>query len=179
MQKVLALTSYHVIQLNPTNPATGSYPSSTERKTTVTIKVTLEFANAEDAITALARYRDMLPSLMASDKKAETPAPKPAPAADKNAASKPTADKKETTKTDAAETKPGTSSASSAASASDAYEAVKAAIQKAVLIDKPAVIALLKKFNPEAKSGKDLKPEQYAEFLTEIATVGAAEEDLS
>lgn len=146
----------------------------------MSIKVVLEFNTAEDAITALARYRDMLPSLMAA--KGETKdaaAPKPAPAADKPAASKPTAGKTETTKTAAAETKQESSSGSSDASGSIDYATVvQPAIQAAVVSHKPAVVALLTEM--KCRSGKDLKPEQYEAFMAKLAEItGGGEADLS
>lgn len=155
----------------------------------MSIKIVLEFDTAEDAITALARYRDMVPSLMNGKGDAVKAAdPKGAQAADKNAASKPTADKKEPTKTVVADKKPEPTSASSEPSKSggmskseaDAfYDAnVQPLIRAKVLVDKMAVLALIQSFGVGYKSGKDLKPEQYADFIAKCEQIGATEDDL-
>lgn len=149
----------------------------------MSIKIVLEFDTAEDAITALARYRDMVPSLMNGKGDAVKAAdPKGAQAADKNAASKPTADKKEPTKTVVADKKPEPISASSEPSKSpdtiDYDTVVQPMIRAKVLVDKTAVLALIKSFGADYKSGKDLKPEQYADFIAKCEQIGATEDDL-
>ena len=132
------------------------------------LKITLEFATAEDAILALAKLRP-------SDAKVEAaPAPKPEaaptkPVKDKAAASSPSA-------APAPTAAPATPPAASPAPA-DAYKPVGDAIAKKVADGhKPAAVALLAEFG--AKSGKDLKPEQYPDFMAKLAEVGL-EPDIS
>lgn len=131
----------------------------------MTINITLQFASYEDAITALARLRNEATAPKADAPKPEkeskgnakspaptasapTPAAAPAPAP---AASAPTAAPAPT---------PG--------AASSDYEPVGKAIQAAVADGKrPQVVAALGKYG--AKSGKELKPENYLAFLDDLA----------
>ncbi len=135
----------------------------------MSLKVTFEFATADEAITAIARMR--------GEAKPEAAAPKPdgakaekAAKPEKAAASAPTAS-----------AAPAAASATqpSASSTQVDYAGVAERITKGVASHRAEVIALLAKFG--AKNGKELKPEQYAEFAAVMDELlkPAAEEALA
>jgi hypothetical protein len=157
------------------------------------IKITMEYATAEDAILMLSALREKGYDVPTTDAKTkpkptvkdvtdgvkvvkETPdggkSVKTATAAQLQAI----AQAEERAKADAAPvTKVVESSDSSTAIE---YPVVSAAITAAVgTHGRDAVLALLKD-GYGAKSGKDLKPEQYAEFLEKLEAIGA-KDDLS
>ena len=132
----------------------------------MSVEIKLTFTSLEEAILAMAKLR-------ASDAKVEAaPAPKPEAAPtpakkDKAAASSPSA-------APAPTAAPATPPAASPAPA-DAYKPVGDAIAKKVADGhKPAAVALLAEFGG-AKSGKDLKPEQYEAFMVKLAAIGEAD----
>ena len=131
----------------------------------MSVKITLEFASTEAAITALAAVRSAEGK---SDPKPEAAAPAPTPPKkDKAVASSPTAAAAPT----AAPATPPAASPAPAPAAADAYAPVgKAIAAKVAEGHKVLAVALLAKFG--AKSGKDLKPEQYEAFTKELAEVG-------
>jgi hypothetical protein len=126
------------------------------------IKVTLEFADAESAITALAKLRAPETKDVASPK-ADKPSKPTTPA--KTEAAAPTPPSAPASQAAAAPA----SSASVAASSTPAgptFDEVKAAIAITAATDRPRAVATLAKFG--AKAGKDLKPEQYAAFVADL-----------
>ncbi len=131
----------------------------------MSVTVTLTYANLDEAITALAKIR--------VDTK-EAAAPKPAGAKPKaEAAPAPTAEAK---KADAPATPPAASSPPAAAAASVSYDVIGPKITAGAKTHRAEVVALLAKFG--AKSGKELKPEDYAKFDGEIdALLKPAEEE--
>jgi hypothetical protein len=137
-------------------------PETQPEKHPVNVKVTFEFDTPEDAITAIARMRGVVSEAPKKEPAAATP--KSAPKAEKVASEPPTAK---------AETAPAAPAAKAAPSpapapATDAYAPVSAAISAAVAAGhKPALIAFLSQFG--VKTGKELKPEQYAEFMARVA----------
>lgn len=151
------------------------------------ITIKLEYATAEDAILALAALREKgldTPDTRArpvvkettKDKTKETAAGKSATTAT-SAPPPPTAPAPAPEKAAAA---PATKAAeSSDSSTAVEYSAVSAAITAAVATHgRDAVLAVLKD-SYSAKSGKDLKPEQYAEFLGKLEALGGDGGDLS
>lgn len=149
------------------------------------LKLTLEYDNADDAILALALLRDKNlaggPTPTKASKisvkgtppeKAGEGQPDPKPATTGKPAASPGTATGAAQTSGAADKKP---ESSSAASGAIEYPTVSAAITAAVAIDKLRVIGILKTFN--AKSGKDLTPEQYADFLAALNP--PVEEELS
>jgi hypothetical protein len=140
------------------------------------IKVTVEFPTAEDAIEGLARLRGVAGIagvVKPETAKDKTESPKkeaaaPAPKAEKVAASPSTAP--------APAAAAPKVEASSAGSTADGYEPVGAAISAAAKTNRAAVVATLAEFS--AKSGKDLKPEQYAPFTAALTEALKPAEDL-
>lgn len=137
------------------------------------ITISVEYDNTEDAILGLSALRggDNVATgaarIPVKDKtKAADPKPDSATKTDTPAASSP----------DAKSAAPAAGT-STAASSGDAYAAVSAAISGAVKTHRPQVLETLTAFG--AKSGKDLKPEQYDDFLAKLAAVIAPAEDLS
>lgn len=117
------------------------------------IKVTLEFADYESAITGLARLRsDAAP-------KVETPAKAPTEKKETVTKTAPLAAAKEEPKAD-----------------TTSYETVSAAITAAVKTHRTEVLETLGSFG--AKNGKELKPEQYAEFVEKLTAKTSASDDL-
>ena len=135
------------------------------------VTVTLTFPTYEDTIIALSKLRagpqpEVKPETVKPDPKAEAKAEtKP-----KAEATKPKAEAKKAE----AETK-----TTEPESAGLVYETdVAPKIAAAVKTNRADVIAVLGRF--EAKTGKDLKPEQYADFLEQLTTrLEAAAADLS
>lgn len=135
------------------------------------VTVTLTFPTYEDTIIALSKLRagpqpEVKPETVKPDPKAEAKAEtKP-----KAEATKPKAEAKKAE----AETK-----TTEPESAGLVYETdVAPKIAAAVKTNRADVIAVLGRF--EAKTGKDLKPEQYADFLEQLtARLEAAAADLS
>jgi hypothetical protein len=136
----------------------------------MSVQVTLTFATLEIAITALAALRSTDAKVEVAPN-AAAPASAPTPEKTKKAAaSSPSA-------APAPTAAPATPPAASPAPA-DAYKPVGDAIAKKVADGhKPAAVALLAKFG--AKSGKELKPEQYDTFMAELAAIGAPADDIS
>lgn len=133
----------------------------------MSVTVTLTYANLDEAITALAKIR-------VDTKEPAAAAPKPAGAKPKaEAAPAPTAEAK---KADAPATPPAASSPPAAAAASVSYDVIGPKITAGAKTHRAEVVALLAKFG--AKSGKELKPEDYAKFDGEIdALLKPAEEE--
>lgn len=150
------------------------------------IKIQLEYDNIEDSILALSVLRDknlaggITPAgntkIKVTEKKTEEPAPGKSVKTDKPAASPATAAATPATPPAAAAApKPESTSG-----ASVDYAAVTASIQKYAALDKPKVIAVLASDAFKAKSGKDLKPEQYADFIAALdVAFGTGEADLT
>lgn len=146
------------------------------------IKVTLEFANAEDAISALALLRGSKlatdPSLVVPAATKDKTAGKSDGATDKKKSTEPAATggtpTAEGKKADAPQTQ---ASESSGQAGSMSYDVVGAAITAAAKTHRTETVALLTKFG--AKSGKDLKPEQYADFSAQLAEIVKPADDLS
>ncbi len=145
------------------------------------IEIKLTFLSPEDAISALAMLRSggarlaVDPSMLVPGAKAEAAAPKPdgakpekATKPEKAAASAPTAS-----------AAPAAASATqpSASSAQVDYAGVAERITKGVATHRAEVVALLKKF--DAKNGKELKPEQYADFAAQMDELLKPEEALA
>ena len=123
----------------------------------MSVSVTLQFPSLEDAILSLAKLRG-------SDAKVEVAPNAPAASTKKAtvADTKPSA-----AKTDAPATPPAASSAPAPAS-DDVYKVkVSPAIGAGAAKDRSATATVLGQFG--AKTGKDLKPEQYDEFLAALA----------
>ncbi len=122
--------------------------------------ITINCATAEAAITMLAKLRGADEPAKDSPKSAEkqaTPAPgKPTAAADK------------TPKADVQKPKEEPSVVP--------YDTVSAAISAAAKTSREATLATLMKFG--AKNGKELKPEQYTEFLAALADATKPAEEL-
>lgn len=131
------------------------------------VTVTLTFPTYEDTIIALSKLRaGPQPEVKAEATKPET---KPETKAETpKAETKPKAEAK---KTEAKKTEPESTGL--------VYETdVAPKIAAAVKTNRADVIAVLGRF--EAKTGKDLKPEQYADFLEQLTTrLEAAAADLS
>lgn len=135
------------------------------------VTVTLTFPTYEDTIIALSKLRagpqpEVKPETAKPDPK---PDPKPETKAETpKAETKPKAEAK---KTEAKKTEPESTGL--------VYETdVAPKIAAAVKTNRADVIAVLGRF--EAKTGKDLKPEQYADFLEQLtARLEAAAADLS
>jgi hypothetical protein len=123
------------------------------------VTVSMTFPSLEDAILQLAKLRG-------SDAKVEAaPAPKPAKT-EKAAVTPPTA-------------APAAVPATPETASGIPYETVVKAISAAAVKDKPKAVATLKAFG--ASNGKELKAEQYAEFLAalEKAMVAITEDSLT
>lgn len=145
--------------------------------------ITIQCATAEEGITILAKLRGAetavgagLATTQAETNKGKGATGKGAAASTgQNAASSPTAPAQEQQKPDAAQgTKPP---ATSAGSTEDPYKPVGAAITAAVAINKPAVVEVLAKFG--AKTGKELKPAQYDDFVAALAAKLEGGDELS
>lgn len=124
------------------------------------VQVIFNFPSVEEAITGMARLRGLEASAGApTPGKSATTAPLAAgkPAATAGPATAPAKTAQEPS-----------ASATGASAPADAYAPVKQAITDAVVKNKPVVAALLAEFG--AKSGKDLKAEQYADFLAKLET---------
>ena len=137
------------------------------------VTVTLTFPTYEDTIIALSKLR----AGPQPEVKPETVKPDPQPETPKAEAPKAEAPKAETKKT---ETKPKAEAKKAEPEpAGPVYETdVAPKIAAAVKTNRADVIAVLGRF--EAKTGKDLKPEQYADFLEQLTTcLEAAAADLS
>lgn len=149
------------------------------------IKITMEYATAEDAILMLSALREKGYDVPTTDGKTKTrptvvdkgvtkttilkdePQAGKSVTTDKPAGSSPTADLK---KDVAPETK---ADASSDSSTVVEYPAVSAAITSAVATHGREPVLVLLRDAYGAKSGKDLKPEQYADFLEKLSGIGA------
>lgn len=136
----------------------------------MSVKVTLEYATIDEAITAMAKLRgaDSKPEAAKADA-----APKPAAGAkDKKAeaaaAPAPTAS---APKADAPATPP------SASTSQVGYGIVADKIAMGAKTHRAEVVALLGKFG--AKNGKELKAEQYADFVAEIDEITKPSEELA
>ncbi len=132
------------------------------------VTVTLTFPTYEDTIIALSKLRagpqpEVKPETVKPDPQPETPKAEAPKAETKKTETKPKAEAKK------AEPEP----------AGPVYETdVAPKIAAAVKTNRADVIAVLGRF--EAKTGKDLKPEQYADFLEQLtARLEAAAADLS
>jgi hypothetical protein len=128
----------------------------------MSIKVTLEFADAESAITALAKLRAPETKDVASPK-ADKPSKPTTPAKTEAAAPTPPTAQASPAAPAAA---PATQPPAPSAPAGPTFDDVKAAIAITAATDRPRAVATLAKFG--AKAGKDLKPEQYAAFVAEL-----------
>jgi len=104
------------------------------------VQVTLTYASLEDAIVDLAKLRAAAKPADKPDPKAETPAPAP-----------------KTAKKDKAEPAPTL----------DYDKDVAPVIAKAVAGNRAEVIETLTRFG--AKTGKQIKPEDYSDFLEQLA----------
>jgi len=125
----------------------------------MSVKVTLEFATIDEAISALAKVRadskDAPKAETAKVEKTEAAAPpRPAGATDKKKTPAPTPP--------------------AASSVPTGYGIVADKIATKAKTHRAEVVALLKKFG--ANSGKDLKAEQYETFVAEIDAIGAEAE---
>lgn len=143
------------------------------------VTVTLTFPTYEDTIIALSKLRagpqpEVKPETVKPDPKAEAKAEAKAETKPKAEATKPKAEAKKAEAEAEAETK-----TTEPESAGLVYETdVAPKIAAAVKTNRADVIAVLGRF--EAKTGKDLKPEQYADFLEQLTTrLEAAGSDLS
>ncbi len=136
------------------------------------IEIKLVFPNYEAAISALAAVR-----ANGAEVKAETPKPEVKDAATPTKAEKPVKVKVVATEptaaavqTAASPTPPAESQSPTTSSGATATkEQVTAAITETVKTDRQKVVDTLTSFG--AKSGKDLKPEQYHDFLVKLNTV--------
>jgi len=123
------------------------------------IQVSMSFESFEDAITALAKLRipeaktAAVTGTVAADLAPEKEAPKPGPGRPAKPAARPPAPPP------AAET---------TTPALDYDTEVGPAIAAAVVTNRAEVVEVLTRFG--AKTGKQLKPEQYAEFLEQLQT---------
>lgn len=149
------------------------------------IKITMEYATAEDAILMLSALREKGYDVPTTDGKTKTRPTvvdkgvtkttilKDEPQMGKSvmtattAGSSPTADP---SKGAVQETKDAGSSDSSTVVE---YSAVSAAITSAVATHGREPVLVLLRDAYGAKSGKDLKPEQYADFLGKLSGIGA------
>ena len=121
------------------------------------ISVSLTFPSLEDAITALAKLRVADAKVEAPKVDAPVKPPKDKPA-DKPVVTQPSVGTGQTVVSD--------------------YKPVGDAIAATVAAGKKAeAVALLAKYG--AKSGKELKPEQYADFMVALAAINAPEADFS
>jgi hypothetical protein len=136
----------------------------------MSIKVTLEFADAESAITALAKLRAPETKDVASPK-ADKPSKPTTPA--KTEAAAPTSPSAPASQAAAAPAS-SVSAASSTPPAGPTFDEVKATITASAAKDRPRTVAILEKFG--AKTAKDLKPEQYVAFVAELT---ASNDDLA
>lgn len=153
------------------------------------IKITMEYATAEDAILMLSALREKGYDVPTTDGKTKTRPTvvdkgvtkttivKDEPQMGKSATTATNAQPETTavgagqpSKGAAQETKAGVSSDSSTAVE---YPAVSAAITSAVATHGREPVLVLLRDAYGAKSGKDLKPEQYADFLEKLAGIGA------
>ena len=126
----------------------------------MSVSVTLQFPSLEDAILSLAKLRG-------SDAKVEVAPKAPVDPGKPAKTEKPAATPPSAAKTDAPATPPAASSAPAPAS-DDVYKTkISPVIAAGANKDKPATVAVLGQFG--AKTGKDLKPEQYDEFLAALA----------
>jgi hypothetical protein len=124
------------------------------------VTVSLTFPSLEEAITGLAKLRT-------ADTAAVAPvAPPPKP--DKPAKTEKAAPTPPSATTAAAPASPPSESAIP-------YETVVKAISAAAAKDKPKAVATLKSFG--ASNGKELKAEQYADFLAALEKAMAPEEE--
>lgn len=139
------------------------------------ISITVEFDTHEEAITALATLRggDNVAKPVAD--KAVKPAGKSVEKTDTPAASKPAADTKK--EPAAQEEATGKGASSGDAKVYDYTTEVGPAIANAAKTHRAAAVALLTEFG--AKSGKDLKAEQYTSFMEKLAEAVKPAEDLS
>ncbi len=129
----------------------------------MSVEIKLTFTSLEEAILAMAKLRP-------SDAKVEAaPAPKP-----EAAPTKPKPEKAAASSPSAVPAPTAAPAIPPAASPAPDYKPVGDAIAKKVADGhKPAAVALLAEFG--AKSGKDLKPEQYEAFMVKLAAIGEAD----
>ena len=125
--------------------------------------ITINFTTAEAAIECLARLRGIeaaaLPNAVVTTPSKPAGSPPTAPAAG------------------AAAKKPPASSGESAEDAAKRlYKPVGEAITAAAAANRPVVLAVLAEYG--AATGKDLKPEQYGDFLTKLTAAMAPAADL-
>jgi hypothetical protein len=133
------------------------------------ITISVEYDNTEDAILGLSALRGG--DNVAKPVTKETTKPgKSVEKTDSPAATKPDAAKP------GGAPEGGTSTAASSGEGGISYDTVTAKIKAAVETHRPQVIETLTAF--EAKSGKDLKPKDYAAFLQKLEQATAPAEDL-
>lgn len=131
----------------------------------MSVKITYEFATIDEAITHLAKNRGDAPKVEV---------PKPAGAkAEKVAKSEPAAPAPTASAAPAA----APSTPPSGSTAQVDYASIAERITKGVATHRAEVVALLAKFG--AKNGKELKPEQYADFAAQMDELLKPEEALA
>ncbi len=133
------------------------------------IKITLEFATTEEAITALATLRnpETAPKPEATKAVKDTPKPGKSVTTDKPASGSPDAGVTPDTAPEKKEP------ASSGTATVDAYEPVGALIKKLAATHRAQVLATLSEFG--AANGKELKPAQYASFMEKLTAATSGE----
>lgn len=135
------------------------------------VTVTLTFPTYEDTIIALSKLRAGPQPEVKVEAAKPDPKPETKPETKAETPKAETKPKAEAKKTEAKKTEPESTGL--------VYETdVAPKIAAAVKTNRADVIAVLGRF--EAKTGKDLKPEQYADFLEQLTTrLEAAGADLS
>jgi len=128
----------------------------------VNIKVTLEFNSWAEAVAYMGAGDKKL------DEKKSVQAPAPAASPAIATQEKAPAAPKQTDAAPSQSAAPADSDAQASTAASEpTYTEVADAINKAVPVARPHVVATLQKFG--AKNGQGLKPEQYSDFLKALA----------
>lgn len=140
-----------------------------------TVKITLEYATLEEAITAMATLKGT--KTPAAETAKEPATGKSAGATGKAKSTEPAATVASTAAEKKADVQLTQPAASPAPSGSVDYAPVAAAIAEAAKTHRAELVALLSKFG--AKSGKELKPEQYADFGAQLAELVKPADDLS
>lgn len=139
------------------------------------IKITLEYATVEEAITAMATLKGT--KTPAAPETKDKALGKSDGATDKKKSTEPDATGASTAKDKKADASQTPAAESKGPDTAAAYAEVAAKIAAAAKTHRTELVALLAKFG--AKTGKDLKAEQYAEFSKELDGITAPADDLS
>ena len=139
----------------------------------MSVEIKLTFATLELAITAMAAVR----AVEGKTDKPETAKPEAAPKEVAAPATKPKAAADKPTAAPAPTAAPTPPKTESSAPSGIEYKVVGDAIKAAVTTHREQVVALLGEF--KAKTGKDLKPEDYPAFTVKLGAITAPADDLA